>query len=170
MTGGVAHLGVVARGTNGHRTVGGVGRAATTGKATTSSCLPLGVDLPRNPFDEHMGYRVVSLDEDHAVLEADTGAAFHNPVGITHGSFYCGIMESSMGFLVHSHNRDKMCTNVDLQVSFARATKVGKLRATASVLKRGRRAWLLESVVEDDGGRMVAKARSTFLVLDPDGE
>lgn len=125
------------------------------------------MELPRNPFDEHMGYRVQTLDADRAVLEGETGPAFHNPAGITHGSFYCGIMESSMGFLVHFNNRDKYCTNVDLQVSFVRPTREGRLEATASVLKRGRTSWLLESRLTDSESRLVATARSTFLILDP---
>lgn len=125
-------------------------------------------DLPPNPYDEAMGHRVTSIGPDHCSMQTETGTAFHNPMGTTHGGLLAGLMDSSMGFLVSSNNPGTICTNVDLQISFVRARRKGTLTAKAEVLKRGRRAWLLRSQVSDEDGKLVAEARSTFLILQPE--
>ncbi len=120
---------------------------------------------PHNPYDETMGHVVAALDEDHCIVTTATGPRFHQPHGITHGGFLAGLMDSSMGYLISANNPGVACSNVDLQISFARATRDGQLTARADVLKRGRRAWVLQSTVTDEDGNFVAQARSTFLIL-----
>ena len=57
-------------------------------------------------------------------------------------------------------------TNTDLQMRFLRPTTAGTLTATTHVVRKGRRTLVLECDVTDGAGRLVARASSTFLVMD----
>lgn len=119
------------------------------------------------PYDGFMGFRLRSWSPDGAVVEADVDGRLANPTGVLHGGVLMGLADSAMGLTVTGLlGEGKAGTNTDLQVRFLRPTKSGRLTATASVVRKGRRTMVLECEVRDAEGRLVAKASSTFLVLD----
>lgn len=119
------------------------------------------------PYDGFMGFRLVSWSPDGAVVEADVDGRFANPTGVVHGGVLMGLADSAMGLTVTGLlGEGKAGTNTDLQMRFLRPTKHGRITATARVVRKGRRTLVLECDVVDEAGRLVARASSTFLVLD----
>jgi uncharacterized protein (TIGR00369 family) len=119
------------------------------------------------PYDAHMGFRLVSWSPDGAVVEADVDGRFDNPSGVLHGGVLMGLADSAMGLTVTGLLAEGQAgTNTDLQMRFLRPTKVGRLVATARVVRRGRRTMVLECDVADAAGKLVARASSNFLLLD----
>lgn len=122
---------------------------------------------PPIPYDGHMGFRLVAWSPDGAVVEADVDGRFANPTGVLHGGVLMGLADSAMGLTVTGLLADGQAgTNTDLQMRFLRPTKAGRLTATARVVRRGRRTLVLEADILDAAGKLVARASSTFLVLD----
>ena len=119
------------------------------------------------PYDAHMGFRLVSWSPGGAVVEADVDGRFANPTGVLHGGVLMGLADSAMGLTVTGLLAEGQAgTNTDLQMRFLRPTKQGRLVATARVVRRGRRTMVLECDVADAAGKLVARASSSFLVLD----
>jgi len=119
------------------------------------------------PYDAHMGFRLASWSPEGAVVEADVDGRFANPTGVLHGGVLMGLADSAMGLTVTGLLAEGQAgTNTDLQMRFLRPTKQGRLVATARVVRRGRRTLVLECDVADASGRLVARASSSFLVLD----
>lgn len=119
------------------------------------------------PYDAHMGFRLVSWSPEGAVVEADVDGRFANPAGVLHGGVLMGLADSAMGLTVTGLLAEGQAgTNTDLQMRFLRPTKHGRLTATARVVRRGRRTLVLECDVADAAGKLVARASSSFLVLD----
>jgi uncharacterized protein (TIGR00369 family) len=124
-------------------------------------------ERPPIPYDGFMGFRLVSWSPNGAVVEADADGRFANPTGVLHGGVLMGLADSAMGLTVTGLLGDGQAgTNTDLQMRFLRPTKTGRLRATARVVRRGRRTLTLECDVTDAAGKLVARASSAFLVLD----
>jgi uncharacterized protein (TIGR00369 family) len=92
---------------------------------------------------------------------------FANPAGIIQGGFLAAFADSAMGAASVTHNREAkvFSANVELKISFLAAAQVGTmLTCTARVISGGSRATFVEADVVDDGGRLVAKASSTYLL------
>lgn len=122
---------------------------------------------PLPDYDRRMGFRLVSAGPAGAVMEATVAAGqFANPTGVLHGGVLMGLADSAMGMTMCALlGPGQAGTNTDLQVRFLRPTTAGTLRATARVVRQGRRAVVLECDVTDAAGKLVARASSTFLVL-----
>lgn len=122
---------------------------------------------PLPAYDRHMGFRLVAWSPDGATVEADVGGHLANPAGVLHGGVLAGLADSAMGLTTLGLVAPgQSTTNTDLQVRFLRPTTAGTLRATARVLRQGRRTMTLECDVTDEQGHLVAKASSSFLVLE----
>jgi uncharacterized protein (TIGR00369 family) len=90
-----------------------------------------------------------------------------NPSGVLHGGVLMGLADSAMGMTVCGLlGPGKTSTNTDLQIRFLRPTTEGRLTATARVVRKGRRTIVMEADVTDAAGKLVARASSTFMVLD----
>lgn len=122
---------------------------------------------PPIPYDGHMGFHLVSWSPDGAVVDVDVDGRFANPTGVLHGGVLMGLADSAMGLTVTGLlGPGQAGTNTDLQMRFLRPTKGGRLTATARVVRRGRRTLVLECDVADAAGKLVARASSSFMVLD----
>jgi len=123
---------------------------------------------PLPDYDRRMGFRLVSAGPEGAVMETDVAAgAWANPTGVLHGGVLMGLADSAMGMTMCALLAPGQTgTNTDLQVRFLRPTKAGRLTATTRVVRRGRRTAVLECDVTDAAGKLVARASSTFLLLE----
>lgn len=123
---------------------------------------------PLPDYDRRMGFRLVSAGAEGAVMEATVRVGeWANPTGVLHGGVLMGLADSSMGMTMCSLiGPGKAGTNTDLQVRFLRPTTAGRLRATTRVVRQGTRTIVLECDVTDAAGKLVARASSTFLVMD----
>jgi uncharacterized protein (TIGR00369 family) len=92
---------------------------------------------------------------------------FANPAGIVQGGFLSAFADSAMGAATVTWARDRrvFAANVELKISFLTTARIGTtLTCTAGVIGGGERTAFVEAEVIDDGGRLVAKASSTYLL------
>jgi uncharacterized protein (TIGR00369 family) len=126
-------------------------------------------EKPLPHYDRHMGFRLASWSPGGGAVVEMGVAPGHlaNPSGVLHGGVLMGLADSAMGLTMCGLlEPGKTGTNTDLQIRFLRPTTSGTLRATARVVRRGRRTLVLEADVTDAAGKLVARASSTFLLLD----
>lgn len=114
-----------------------------------------------SPYDRLLGLRCLEAADGSAIYQVDVDETMHNPVGAVHGGVLSGLADAAMGaaFLSATGGRG---TNMDLSIRFLRPAG-GRLRATASVVKRGRRVSLMRCDIHDANGRLIATADSQFM-------
>ena len=91
-----------------------------------------------------------------------------NPNGIVHGGVVFTLADTAMGWATLAVLDDgQICASIEVSVRYLRPIPGGRLVATASVLRAGRRIVHLEcSVTVDDDDRPVAVLQGSFAVLE----
>jgi uncharacterized protein (TIGR00369 family) len=96
---------------------------------------------------------------------------FLNPAGIVQGGFISALMDSAMGAsaVLSVKDRKVSIANTEMKSSFLRPARTGDvLTCTARVLKPGNVVAFLGARVQDEEGRLVATASSTYLIKERD--
>ena len=91
-----------------------------------------------------------------------------NPNGIVHGGVVFTLADTAMGWATLAVLDDgQICASIEVSVRYLRPIPGGRLVATASVLRAGRRIVHLEcSVTVDGDDRPVAVLQGSFAVLE----
>jgi uncharacterized protein (TIGR00369 family) len=108
-------------------------------------------------FQELLGMDFAEASGDRVVITCKVRPELHQPYGILHGGVYCSLVESaaSIGGALWLGDEGNV-VGVANTTNFIRATREGKLTATATPLQRGRTQQLWQVEVTDDNGRLVA--------------
>jgi uncharacterized protein (TIGR00369 family) len=141
-------------------------------RATTASGLynlrkVIAGELPHAPLADVLGMRLIEADHGRAVFAATPEEFHYNPAGHVHGGFAATILDSAMGCAVYSTLAlGTNYTTVEISVHYLKPVTAGTgpVRATASVLHRGRRTAMAEGRLEDGRGRLLAHATTTCLI------
>jgi len=100
------------------------------------------------------------------VWEMPADERFANPAGLVQGGFLAAFCDSAMGAssVTYAQGRKVFSANAEIKVSFLGPVRPGgTLTCTARVVSGGSRIAFIEAEVADDGGRLVAKASSTYV-------
>jgi uncharacterized protein (TIGR00369 family) len=126
----------------------------------------------REPFPvaRLLGLVLKALSPGRAVFEMEVSERHHNPLGTVHGGVYCDLADAAMGWAYAATLAEgESFTTIELKVNFLRAVRQGTLAAEAKVVKAGSTLGYVECEVQDEQGRLVAKAASTCLKLKKEG-
>ncbi|MBB3159203.1 uncharacterized protein (TIGR00369 family) [Microbacterium proteolyticum] len=120
-------------------------------------------------LDERLGIAVVeqSAERVSAVMPVDGNT---QSLGRLHGGATAALAEAvgSWAAMIHASTLDKVCVGVDLNITHHRGAREGRIHAVATPAHRGRRVATYDVVVRDDADRLIATARITNLIVDPD--
>jgi len=122
------------------------------------------------PMGVLMNFEMVEAERGRVVLACTPGEEHYNPLGIVHGGLLCTLLDTVIGCATHTTlERGTGYTSIELKVSFLRSVTLdtGRLTATGTVTKDGRRVVFAEGGVTDANGNLVATASSSLLVLSP---
>ena len=117
-----------------------------------------------------LDFTLVEIEDGRAVFEGVPGAHAYNPIGTVHGGYAATLLDSACGCAVHAKLAPgQSYTTLELKVAYHRAmtADTGRVRAEGVVLSFGRRAAFAEAKLVDAGGRLLASATSTLLVVTP---
>jgi uncharacterized protein (TIGR00369 family) len=114
------------------------------------------------PLSELLGFRLTEVEPGYAVVDLECKEHHSNPMGSLHGGVLCAIADTAMG-IAHASmlSEGESSTTTELKINFLRPVRQGKLRAIGKVIKHGKTLTVLESVVLDEEGQLVARASST---------
>jgi uncharacterized protein (TIGR00369 family) len=118
------------------------------------------------PVARLIGFEAKEISDGRAVVTLVAGPQHANPMGTLHGGILCDIADAAMGMAFASTLvPDESFTTVELKINFFRPVWEAHLKAEGLVVRRGRSLGYVECEITDDGGRLIAKAGSTCLVL-----
>lgn len=91
-------------------------------------------------------------------------------LGRLHGGATAALAEAvgSWAAMIHASTLGRVCVGVDLNITHHRGARTGRIHAVATPAHRGRRVATYDVIVRDDAERLIATARITNLVVDPD--
>jgi len=120
------------------------------------------------PLRSFLDFDVRDGPDGAAVAFLDVDDRHLNPNGIVHGGVVFVLADTAMGRATMAVLGDgQICASIEVSVRYLRPIPGGRLVATASVLRAGRRIVHLEcSVTVDDDDRPVAVLQGSFAVLE----
>ena len=125
-------------------------------------------DLPAPGIAVTLGMMPVEIDEGVCVFELSPDERMTNPLGTIHGGIAATILDSAMGCAVHTTLAPGVgYTTAQLNVHYLRAMMpgMGPVRATGTVIHRGRKQSTAEGKLVSADGKLIAHATTTCLIL-----
>jgi uncharacterized protein (TIGR00369 family) len=126
-------------------------------------------EAPPPPIARLIGFQLVSAGEGAAQFEMDADERHWNPMGTLHGGVLCDIADAAMGVAYATKlEAGESFTTIELKINYLRPVWRAHLRASARIVKKGRKVGLVECDVTDENGNLVARASSTCMTLSGD--
>ena len=118
------------------------------------------------PVAELIGFQVEKMENGESLMWLDVEERHSNPMGTVHGGILCDLADAAMGTAFFSTLDDgESFTTLELKINFVRPFWTGRVTARGRVVHRGRTVGLTECDIEDESGRLIARASSTCLAL-----
>ena len=121
------------------------------------------------PLRTFLDFTIDDGIDGEAVAALDVSDRHLNPNGVVHGGVVFTLVDTAMGRATMSVLEEgRICASIEVAVRYLRPITGGRLVATASVLRAGRRIVHLEGrvTVDDDDDRPVAVVQASFAVLE----
>jgi uncharacterized protein (TIGR00369 family) len=120
------------------------------------------------PLSALLGFRLVQVDENGALVEADPAPEHLNGGGIVHGGYLSALLDTTTGWAVHSKLPAGVAApHVQISVQFVRAALPGTtLVCRGRCVSAGRRIASAEAEITQ-GERTIARAVTSHAVLSP---
>ena len=116
------------------------------------------------PFAKLLGIEIVSVEPGLATLSMKMRDDLKRNGGIAHGGAVATLIDSAMAFAIipmlgqHEHS-----LTVDLTIHYLRPVSEGSARATARVVRAGKRVITVSAELFDGNDKLAATAISTYL-------
>ena len=116
------------------------------------------------PFAKLLGIEVESLEPGHAVLTMMMREDLKRNGGIAHGGAVAALIDSAMAFsIIRLLGENEHTVTVDLTIHYLRPLSEGTARASARVVRAGRRVITVSAELFDHEEKLSATAISTYL-------
>lgn len=136
------------------------------GKLTASQLERIQKALDDLPFAKLIGIELDQISEGVATLGLQVRNDLMQNNGVVHGGAIASLIDTAAAFAIVSLlSSGERVTTVDLTVSYLRPLTTGRARATARVVRAGRRLITVSGEVLDDGGKLVATALTTYIKI-----
>ena len=116
------------------------------------------------PFAKLLGIELESQEPGVAVLKMNLREELMRNGGIAHGGAVAALIDSAMAFAIMpllAENEHSM--TVDLTIHYLRPVSEGSARATARVVRAGKRVITVSAELFDSNEKLAATAISTYL-------
>lgn len=116
------------------------------------------------PFAKLLGIEVESVEFGHAVLTMELRDELMRNGGIAHGGAVAALIDSAMAFaIIPILAENEHSVTVDLTIHYLRPVSEGLARASARVLRAGKRVITVSAELFDSNEKLAATAISTYL-------
>jgi uncharacterized protein (TIGR00369 family) len=126
--------------------------------------------VPPPPIAKLLGMDVEEVDEGRVTFGLVPHESHYNPIGVVHGGIVCTMLDTVLGCAVHSTLEPGWAyTSIDLNVTYLRPVTLatGRITATGTVVKGGRRVSFAAAEVRDAAGALIATGTSSLLMMPP---
>ncbi len=134
------------------------------GKLTPAQLKRVQKALTSVPYARLLRLELEDIGPGKATLSVKVRKELKQNHGVVHGGAVASLIDSATAFAIISliEPREKV-TTVDLTISFLRPVTAGRMRASAKVVRAGRRLFVVTADVSDSGGKLTATALSTYI-------
>ena len=120
--------------------------------------------LDHVPFAKLLGIEVDSVEPGHAVLSMRLRDELMRNNGIAHGGAIATLIDSAMAIAIMALlEENERTVTVDLTIHYLRPISEGTTRASARVVRAGRRVITVSAELFDHNEKLSATAISTYL-------
>jgi acyl-CoA thioesterase len=118
------------------------------------------------PYARLLGIQLEKVIPGEATLTLAIRPELSQNHGVVHGGAIASLIDTATAFAILTLlEPDERVTTVDLTISYLRPGFEGQMRATARVLRQGRRLITTTAEVTDESGTLLATALSTYIKL-----
>ena len=118
------------------------------------------------PFAKLLGIEIDSLEPGHAVLSMPMRDDLMRNGGIAHGGAVATLIDSAMAFaIIQLLGESEHTVTVDITIHYLRPLSAGTARASARVVRAGKRVITVSAELFDHNDKLAATAISTYLRL-----
>jgi acyl-CoA thioesterase len=118
------------------------------------------------PFSRLLGIELVEVTSGSATLSLEVRDDLKQNHGVVHGGAIASLIDSAMAYaIIPLLTAKEKVTTVDLTISYLRPLTRGRATAKATVVRAGRRLFVVTAEVLDDDGKLAATALSTYIKL-----
>jgi len=122
--------------------------------------------LEKVPFAKLLGIELESQEPGHAVLSMNIREDHKQNHGVVHGGGVAALIDSAMALAIMPMlGENERTTTVDLTIHYLRPLTEGTARASARVVRAGRRVITVSAELFDHQEKLAATAISTYLRL-----
>ena len=122
--------------------------------------------LDNVPFAKLLGIEVEAVEPGHAVLTMPIRNELKQNHGVAHGGSIAAVIDSAMALAIMPMlAENERTTTVDLTIHYLRPLTEGTARASARVVRAGKRVITVSAELVDEQGKLAATAISTYLRL-----
>lgn len=122
--------------------------------------------LDHVPFAKLLGIEVESVEPGHAVLTINLRHEHMRNDAIAHGGVVATVIDSAMAIAIMALLAENERTvTVDLTIHYLRPVTEGLAKASARVVRAGRKVITVSAELFDKDGKLAATAISTYLRL-----
>jgi uncharacterized protein (TIGR00369 family) len=130
----------------------------------------LRVRVDSSPFHRWAGIQLVSVGEGRAEVAMDLEPHHFNPQGIVHGGITAAVADTAIGLALRSMLKPGFThRTAQLNVHFVSKGEGARIVGRGRSVHLGQRMGYGEAEVLDSGGRLLARASATFIVLPAPG-
>ena len=120
--------------------------------------------LDHVPFARLLGIEVDSVEPGHAVLSMQLRHEHMRNNAIAHGGVIATLIDSAMAIAIMALlDENEHTVTVDLTIHYLRPVPEGSAKASARVVRAGRRVVTVSAELFDAEGKLAATAISTYL-------
>ena len=120
--------------------------------------------LDHVPFAKLLGIEVDSVEPGHAVLSMKLRHEHMRNDAIAHGGVIATLIDSAMAIAIMALlEENERTVTVDLTIHYLRPVPEGSAKASARVVRAGRRVVTVSAELFDAEGKLAATAISTYL-------
>jgi acyl-CoA thioesterase len=118
------------------------------------------------PYAQLLGIQLEKVTPGEAILTLAIRPELSQNHGVVHGGAIASLIDTATAFAILTLlEPEERVTTVDLTISYLRPGLAGQMRATARVLRNGRRLLFTSAEVTDEAGTLLATALSTYIKL-----
>ena len=124
--------------------------------------------LRRSPFHQWLGLKVLKVEADGVELKATWREEWvvHPERRYTHGGILASLVDVAADWAMVTRTRRGVPT-IDMRVDYHAAAMPGDLIARGRIIKWGNQFSVAEVRVFDQGGKLLASGRGTYLTAPP---
>lgn len=134
------------------------------GQITAAHLRRIQKTLTTVPFARLLGIELEDIARGTATLALNVRKELTQNQGVVHGGAIASLIDTATALAIISLlTPGEKVTTVDLAISYLRPASGGRLKAVATVVRAGRRLFVVSAEVFDKDERLITTALSTYI-------